>query len=294
MPRFVPVLSLLILAVTSAALLGSQEASAAMMNLTVNEGLCVQVGTVPSGTGSWSMTASRPFEAVVTSSTGYSYGSEIGSNHQGPATNSNYFLTACNVCPSGPIQVTFTFPGSPDSNSPSSFTAQGYPATCGGGGLGFGTDLDGIPLALQPVLGPLALIVAFLAIVAIAALPPPRGPGSAQAAPPPQFPVPAQQPWPAPQAAPPAMAGPGPRLLPTPWIGVGHDVPADAPPQFPVPGYPPGYPYPVGTYSRMTCPRCGFPTLCPFMDGWFCTNLQCPARTGNVTDFVVKQWYQPQ
>ena len=293
MRRFCCTLLFLILALLIGAALGAPSATAATMTQTVAEGECVQIGTVPSGSGSWSLSASTPFEAVVTSSQGYSYGPELGSSHQGSAGNANYFLTACNVCPAGSIQVTFQFPGSPDSNSPRSFAAQDYPANCAGaGGLGFGGGIDDLPDALQPVVGPLALIAAIIAIAVIVAMPPPRGFGSAQVAPP-QVPFPIQQPQPISPAGPPPMAGPGPRLVPTPWIGVGHDVPVDAPPQFPITQYPPGYPYPPGTYSRTTCPLCGFPTLCPFTDGWFCTNLQCPGRTGNVTQFVVKQWFQP-
>lgn len=295
MPRSVSILLWLFLAVLSGVVLGSQPAAATTMTLTVNEGLCIQIGTVPSGSGTWSMSGADPFEAVATSSTGFSYGPRIGSSHQGTATNSNYFLTACNVCPgSGPLQVTFQFPGSPDSNSPRSSDAQGYPASCGGaGGIGFGGDIDAIPLELLPIVGPLALIAAVLAVAVGASLPLPRSFGSAQAAPPQiPFPVQLQQQIP-PPVQPTPMAGPGPRLVPTPWIGVGHDVPADAQPLFPITQYPPGYPFPPGTYSRTNCPACNFPTLCPFTDGWFCTSLQCPARRGNVTQFVVKQWYQP-
>jgi len=292
--RSVSILSLVFFAVLLGVMLGSQPATAASMTVTVDEGMCVQIGTVPSGAGSWSLSASRPFEAVVTSSTGFSYGPVIDSNHGGTATNSNYFLTGCNVCPGGPLPVTFQFPGSPDSNSPRSFAAQGYPADCGSaGGFGLGGDVDTIPLVLQPVIGPLALVVALVSMALIAGMRLPRAPGSAQIAPP-QIPLPVQPPQQIPPPVPPPpMAGPGPRLVPTPWIGVGHDVPADAPPQFPIGVYPPGYPFPPGTYSRTNCPACGFPTLCPFTDGWFCTNLQCPGRTGNATQFVVKQWYQP-
>ena len=291
--RAVPILVLLLPVVLFGIALAAPRTAAATMTVTVNEGDCVQIGTVPSGSGSWSMTSSSTFEAVVTSSTGYSYGPDLGSSHQGPATNSNYFLTACNVCPAGAIQVTYQFPGSPDSNSPRTFAAQDYPATCASpGGFGFGGGIDDLPFAVQPVVGPLALIAALVALVVIVALPLPRGFGSAQIAPP-LIPFPVQPPQPVPPPAPAPMAGPGPRLVPTPWIGVGHDVPVDAPPQFAITQYPPGYPYPPGTYARTTCPICGFPTLCPFTDGWFCTNLQCPGRTGNVTQFIQKQWHQP-
>jgi hypothetical protein len=84
-----------------------------------------------------------------------------------------------------------------------------------------------------------------------------------------------------------------PHLQPVPSFGAYHQVPADALPQAPPGGYPANYPYAPGTHATMTCPRCGMPTLSPFTDGWFCTNLLCPARTSNTTSFVDKVWWHP-
>ena len=307
MRRSVFILSLMVLGLMAIVFV-AQSATAQSYTLTLNEGRCVQIqagdGSTPAGT--WSMNSDGdPFQGVVTASrSSYSYGVttlKIATAHVGVISGSdNYFFTACNVCPAtGPLSVTLGLPdptigGGPryfdaaavDDTSDCSHTAIRYP--------GLDIDIDELARTTGTVAGIVAGVVLFITV--FLGLPPSQQP-TPQVLPPEQPPAP-----PRPAQAPPPRPAPAqqpaqrPQLVPTPWIGFGHRVPRDAPQQGAPGSHPPGYPFPPGTWSKMVCPFCLQLTLCPFQDGWFCDNLQCPARrpgTGQTTELVTKQWYSP-
>src|SRR5712691_7848023 len=100
MHRFVYVASFTLLAIVAMAFV-AEPISAGNYSYAVQEGMCVQVGSVNGG--DWSMTSSAPFQGTVSPSNGgYSYGPRIATAHVGRApTGANYYYTACNVCPVG-------------------------------------------------------------------------------------------------------------------------------------------------------------------------------------------------
>jgi hypothetical protein len=264
------------------------RAAATTYSYDVQPGECVQVGSVYGG--AWSMSASADFEGVVRSSDGsYAYGPTIGTSlGDNPAAGGNTFYSACNVCPgSGTITVDFGVPD-PAIQGGAATTFQAQPtdtSACGSAALGgIGLDTGSIPV----LLGGLGIVIAILVLLIVLALPAPRIGGPAAAAP--------RAPWtPKPKLVPvdwiqpvagqaQIMASPGQPLVPNPGIAAGSirvAVPRDAPQQQ-VAGY-----NPIG--SRRVCPFCGQLTLTLFQQGWYCTNLQCPARrpgTGQRTEFV--------
>jgi len=269
------------------------------VSYTISSFECVQVGTVSGG--SWSSGANAAFRMVVASSNGATLYDEIKSDHAGVAPSSgNTFYTACNICRANEdLTVTFNLPdplmyqgGSPLVRYfPSSTSQSGCPA----GGFGVGGIAD-IPQVAAPILGPFVLIAGFIGI-AFALKPFVRKPFVARPFVPRAVAVTPFVPRPfAPQPFVPQQIN---QNLPVLSTGITHTVPADAPMQALPSQYPEGYPYPPGTHSATTCRYCGMPTLCPFKDGWFCTNLQCPARndhkgpgSGQTTAFVQKEWFQ--
>jgi len=273
---------------------GIQSVQAASVSYTTSSFECVQIATVSGG--SWSSSSSAAFQMVVTSSGGSVLYDEVGSEHAGSASGGNIFYTACNICRvNEDLAVTFNVPdplmyqnGQPFVRYFSSQSTD--QSRCPSGGLGVGGIAD-IPQVAAPVLAPFVLVTS---LIGIAFALRPFNPRPFQIRPfEPQglqgnvghvdaktFDLPTFRPTPIDERL--------TRLS----TGITHEVPADAPMQALPSQYPEGYPYPTGTHSATTCKYCHMPTLCPFTDGWFCTNLQCPARTGNATQFVGKQWFQ--
>ncbi len=265
------------------------------VSYTVSSFECVQVGTVDGG--SWSSSASTAFQMVVASSSGTTIYNKIDSEHADNAPlGSNYFYTACNICRvNADLTVTFNLPdpvmfqnGRPLVRYfPSQTTSQNG---CPAGGLGLGGIAD-IPQVAAPVLAPFVLAAGLIGIAfalrSFKLAPFQARPfqakglqgnvGHVDAK---QFQLPTFRPTQINQQ------------LSSLSTGITHEVPADAPMQALPSQYPEGYPYPTGTHSTTTCPYCHMPTLCPFTDGWFCTNLQCPKRAGNTTGFVHRTWFQ--
>jgi len=279
--------SLTFLAIVALAI-AAQSASAGNYSYAVQEGRCVQVGSVYGGT--WSMTSSAPFQgAVVPSNGAYRYGPRIATEHGGTGPSSaNYYYTACNVCPVGTITVDFALPDPAINGGAASYfdAPNTDTSACSTGSpLGFDFGLGGLP----QFLGGLGLVIAIVVIIVVIAIPAPAARGGAPAGP-------AQPPWqPKPRLVPmdwtypvagqaKVMARGNEPLNPTDEIGVYHPVPVDAPRQA-VAGT-----HPLG--SRTTCtapPGCGQLTLTLFQQGWFCTNVQCPLRnpgTGQTTTLV--------
>lgn len=283
----------LILVAFAAMAIAADRVSAGNYRHDVQEGMCVQVGSVNGG--GWSMTSNAPFEGIVTPSTGgYSYGPTIDTDHAGQApTGANYYYTACNVCPTGTVTVDFAIPDPAiDGGAPRSFQAPGGSTTgCGGGPPGeFDLDLGLLP----QVLGGIGFGIAVLVLIVVIALPAPAPPAPvAPLGQPPFDPKPKLVPtdWIQPVAGQAQIMARGDQpFAQTPGIAAGSiltPVPIDAPQQA-VLGI-----HEVG--ARVTCPAppgCGQLTLTLFRQGWYCTNLQCPLRapgTGQTTQFVYRQ-----
>lgn len=145
---------------------------------------CVQVvvGGTPSGS-SWTISASRAMLGAVSNPFGTYYGPTMGAQHGGTtgSTPDNTF-SACNICPGGTLDITFTVAGSlvPSATlgfpNPSYFPASGVPnlatyeSQCGvsaGIGLGGFEDLDLAVETLRPILGPIMILIVVVVIILV-------------------------------------------------------------------------------------------------------------------------------
>lgn len=182
MDRSVYVSSLTLLAIVAMAFV-AEPVSAGTFSYNVQEGMCVQVGSVDGG--GWSITSSAPFQGtVLPSNGGYSYGPRIATAHRGAAPRgANYFYTACNVCPVGTLTVTFALPDPAiNGGAPRFFQAQSTDTTGCANAPPSSFDFD--TGALPEVIGDVGAVIAILVIIIVIAFPIPAAPPVAAANPP--------------------------------------------------------------------------------------------------------------